>query len=353
MPRSTGHANKPMPGGRVFVAWTAFQRRVESIGTELEMSLLWLPVSKKNRFLKLSSYISCMVRAFSALWRAAPSEIWVQVPQVPALYPALLVRGLMRRPPVVVADCHNAMFRRPWTAWPFAFAVLNRCDAVVAHNAAVARTAVELGIRPEKLWVVEDPPARFEALPIYRASRPDGPTLLFPASYSKDEPVEALVELARATPEVTYMFSGSREKFEARTAELDVPRNVSPTGFLSLREFDSLLHAVDGVVALTTLSDCQLSACGEAVGAGKPMILSDTPVLREQFPVGAIHINVADSGTAARQVREFFANLETLRTQIEVMRDEKRREWHAMRVAPLRVSLTSKERDGESIRGGG
>jgi hypothetical protein len=339
MLKGTGNSDALLRGGRVFVAWTVFQRRVRSIATELNMAVLWLPVSRKGPLLKLGSYLVCMGREFMALRRAAPAEIWVQVPQVPALYPALLLRSLLPSRPLVVADCHNAMFRRPWSKWPLAFVVLNRCDAVLAHNAAVGRTAIALGVKPEKLWIVEDPPARFDEVTADAPSRPTGPTLLFPASYSKDEPIEDLIELARVTPEVTYMLSGNRAKFEARAVGHDVPRNIVPTGYLSLGEFEALLRSVDGVLALTTLEDCQLSACGEALGAGKPMMLSDTPVLREQFPSGAVHIRVSDVAGAAKQVRAFFGQLDILTKQASTLCDATRRDWHVLRIRPFRAKL--------------
>jgi hypothetical protein len=65
-------------------------------------------------------------------------------------------------------------------------------------------------------------------------------------------------------------------------------------------QFDALLTHCDVVLALTKFDGIQLSVCNEALGFGKPMVMSDTPLLRQLFGSAAVAV---DSGQPAAIVQ--------------------------------------------------
>ena len=51
------------------------------------------------------------------------------------------------------------MFREPWISFPGAIVFLNRCDLVLAHNQLIKEQVMEIGIRSDRLHVLETRPA--------------------------------------------------------------------------------------------------------------------------------------------------------------------------------------------------
>jgi hypothetical protein len=101
------------------------------------------------------------------------------------------------------------------------------------------------------------------------------------------------------------------------------------TGFVSREQFDRLILECDAVLALTTEDGVQLSACNEAVGAGKPMILADTPLLTSLFKKGVVSVDARDAGCIAFGCRELVRHLEVLSDQAKEGRIERIKEWEA------------------------
>src|SRR5262249_49765006 len=68
-----------------------------------------------------------------------------------------------------------------------------------------------------------------------------------------------------------------------RALKLSAPANVTFTGFLPLREFLGEMLAADAVAVFSTDPHIMNRAAFEAVGLGRPLVLSDLTGLRERF----------------------------------------------------------------------
>ena len=74
------------------------------------------------------------------------------------------------------------------------------------------------------------------------------------------------------------------------------PVNVELTGFLQKSDYVGRLLASDAIICLTTLDHTMQRGAYEAVYLGKPVITSNTQVLREAFNKGTVHVdNTVDS----------------------------------------------------------
>lgn len=316
---------KGMHSRVVHLAWTRFQRRQVSMAGSLGFDVIFFPLSLRWRWLKPLEYLLKALQTLAFLLRCNPEEIWVQVPPVPLLNVVLLYRFIRGGQVRVVGDCHNSMLRPPWSVWPGAIAALNRCDLVIVHNEAVLDTVIQLGVKRELANVLEDAPASFRDGGTVQGR--GGARILFPASFSEDEPIDELIAAARIAGEITFSVTGNPERARGRFDLSNLPSNVELTGYLPLADFEHRLLEADVILALTRHEGIQLSVCNEAVGAAKPMVLSDTVILRTLFGAVAVMADSSRPHEIARGCREAIARAPELSQKTAEFRAMRRRSW--------------------------
>ncbi len=141
-----------------------------------------------------------------------------------------------------------------------------------------------------------------------------------------DEPIREVLEVARDLPEIDFYITGDFEHshYHHGIAE-DAPRNVHFTGYLREGYF-ALLDAADVILCLTSEDNTFLSGDNEALWLGKPLITSDWPILRRYFSRGTLYID-----NSVEQIRqstlEMRRNLDAYRSEMQVLQEERRREW--------------------------
>jgi len=290
---------------QIFVAWINFQRRAESMQSFFGYSLHYIPSPVSKAWQKPGGYLLQAWRTARLIAREKPDVVWIQMPPTFLLHWLELVRRLGGHDFKVVADCHNRVFRPPWSRLPGLVGRLNACTVVLAHNSEVAETAHAMGVDPARLVVFETRPAQLTR-PADLPPRPVTPEILVPCSFNPDEPIAALIAAARAAPEIRFLVTGNITKAEARGFTKDVPENLHFTGFLGKAEYERLLFTSAAVLGLTELEGIQLSVANEAVGAGKAMVLSDTAILRDLFGSAALFAK-NDAAALAAACREAVA----------------------------------------------
>jgi spore maturation protein CgeB len=100
---------------------------------------------------------------------------------------------------------------------------------------------------------------------------------------------------------------------------------------LSTHEFNSLIASCDVVVAFTRFEGIQMSVCGEAVGAGKPMLISDTTTLRRMFPAGSVFVPSDNPSEIALGAKQLLARLPELREAARAQQREILAQWTEQR----------------------
>jgi glycosyltransferase involved in cell wall biosynthesis len=313
---------------QLFIAWVPFQRRQISMAPLLGFEPVFHPIRQAARVLRPAQYLANGMKTLSLLRSRRPGVVWVQLPQVPLLTVALLYKRWFDPRVRIIADCHNRILNPPWSNWPGLTAQLNACDVVVVHNTAVTPKVLALGVRPDLLRLLEDPPATIRGEPTSTLSFPH-PWMLFLASFNPDEPVQELFEAARLAPDIHFVLAGDANRATGRHSIGSHPKNVILPGYLNGADLDVAISSADAVLALTKLEDAQLSSAGEAIGAGRPMVLSDTPVTRELYYKGGVFVDTYSPASIVKGCREAIEGGERLAAQSLALRDERHARWRA------------------------
>lgn len=322
---------------QLYFAWTGFQRRQVSMAPHCGFETIFFPVEKRvGNLRKILTYLKHAWCTLAILVRSRPTVVWVQLPQVPLMWVAFLYRIIFQRDAVIIADCHNAMFRPPWSKVPLGLSLLSRCDIVLVHNTDVLETAVQLGVDRVRMMVVEDPPASFPSVGQFSgAADMPRPWFVFPASFAQDEPIPELIEAAKMTPGVSVLITGNVRNCRDPKLINNAPANVRFLGYLSREDFDALIVSCDAVIAFTRFDGIQLSVCGEAVGAGKPMLISDTQTLRRLFSTGTVFVNSSDAAAIASGFSRLLSNHDELAEEVTRFGQDMTTSWLLARGRPL------------------
>ena len=207
-------------------------------------------------------------------------------PPLPLVALAWVVSKLMRSR--LVIDSHTGTFNDPKWAWTLgAFLWLARRSTVtIVTNRQLVDSLERAGVNAISL---HDPPIPSPAITsdVCATDWITQESVVFPCSFSSDEPMEAVIAAARKLPKVTFYITGLYP-LGFSPDSTDFPANVVFTGFLPKKEYENLLHSAGVVLALTTRELTMQRAGYEALSLHKPLLTSDTQVLREYFTKGAI-----------------------------------------------------------------
>jgi len=304
------HAFTPTMNRRIWITWEN-QRRSRELADHFGCQLF---VFDDKGFWR---YPRVILRTLATILRTRPSVVFVQNPSMILAAVAVLI-GLAT-PLSVIVDRHTTFllnYSGPENIGVRAFRALSWftlrfADLTIVTNEALATVVRASGGRPAIL--PDKLPKLTRGLARSGLAATDVASVMFVCSFADDEPIAEVIAAARFVAKHTPLrvFITGRPRPRYMSLVDDATSEVVFTGFLSELDYASLLHDVDIIMVLTT-SDCtMLCGCYEAVAAKKPLITSDTDVLREYF-VGAVFTAptvsaIADALAFAVQNRRMLA----------------------------------------------
>jgi hypothetical protein len=275
------------------------------------------------------------IRTALYILRRRPSGVIVQNPPVPAaLVGYLAARAVGAR---FVLDSHPLAFiRSGWrrvvpdriNRW-----LVRRAEAVMVTVPALAERVDAWGGKP---LIVHEAPAQIEATPPPPLG--ERPRVLVVSSFAVDDPIWAVMEAARLTPEVDWVVTGAQERRPAGLADV-APPNVSFPGFVPLGQYRTLLAETNIVVSLTTREVAVTRAAYDAVWALRPLVLSGGSHMPELFPYAVAVQN--DGDAIAAGVRDAIARYDALVQDAELAIELQRARWEEQ-AAALRDALAGR-----------
>lgn len=280
---------------RLVVSWIDDNNRSSGIAAALGAAALFMPWARPGQVGRRR--VLGWLRSAGRTWRRVRSmpdgsAVVVMVP--PVFAPAVVVLSA-RRHTRVVFDLHSGSLndeRWLWSHW-LLLRLIHQVDAVIVTNLELVE-GLDLG--SARVVVMVDPTDRLEPPAHVAAESGSGelPTVVFPASGAPDEPIAALIgAAAQLQGDVRVVATG-------RIGDAPGIEALERVGFLSASEFADLMSDADLILALTDREATNQRSAAEAVSLGKPLVCSDTAMLREVYgPAAVFAKNTPDSLAAA------------------------------------------------------
>lgn len=310
---------EPRPGW-VFVDWSAHCSRSENFSRRVGMKFL----RRHRKHTGAASLLAKYAYQFSAttwdLVRERPSVVWCMSPSTFAIVPVWAYCKITGAKFGI--DAHTGAFEgTPWAK----IRALQFFFSREAEVTAVTNDYLQNLVEAAEGRTVRVPDVPTELTSTQRRDFGPGFHIVYVASFSEDEPIDVVIEAARQVPDVTVWLTG---KPKGRAVELlrSAPPNLRLTGFLSREEYLAALSGADLVVALTTRDHTMQRAAYEAIYLGTPVVVSDWPILRENFSEGALWVeNTPDA--LAQAWRQAVPRRDELRVSARELRERKLSRW--------------------------
>ena len=304
----------------IWVTWERQRRSVElaeAFGSDLYIL----------EYEGLFRYVKCICKTFSLVRKKRPNVLFVQNPSmVLAFFSTCFLKPIFSLP--VVVDRHSNFLLTPkkrsllkeYLFNFLSYITIRHTDLTIVTNRGLAHVVRVLGGRPFVL------PDKIPALsPIKKKDSSGGKKVLVISSFAEDEPIQEIWQ-AFAKEEMSsfsvYMSGNSTKVSKLHHA---IPRNITLTGFLPDDDFVDLLFEVDAVMVLTKMEYTLLCGCYEAVSAEKPLITSNSAVLRQLF-IGAMFVE-NDPDSIANGVQKIFLELPQHKAKSAAMKKELIQKW--------------------------
>ncbi|HZS02034.1 MAG TPA: glycosyltransferase [Chloroflexota bacterium] len=256
------------------------------------------------------------------LLRERPATVLVQNP--PPVAPLLVAMYCAATGAGFIVDSHSQVLlvrRWRWTL-PLQRWLARRALTTIVTNEHLA--AIIRGWDAPVL-VAGDPPI---AVPPMGPRQPPARfSVVCVCTYGDDEPIGEVLAAARRLPDVRFALTGNT-KYARPEWLADPPPNVEFTGFVPLDEYYRRIRDASALLVLTTLDHTVLRGAWEALALGQPLITSAWDILRDYFSPGALFVDNTAAGIAAA-IRDARAREATLREQMALTREQRRRAWQA------------------------
>lgn len=314
------------PHALAVIAWTRSQRPEElARGLDGTARRVWMPRLTRKALVPVRYALSAIATA-AFLLRRRPLIVVVQNPPIiPGVLSAMYCRCTGAQ---LALDSHPRGFghkgSRAGKLFRPVHAVLMRFAAVtLVASEPLAAEVRDAGGRP---LVLHEPP------PLWRVTAPEEPTsapvVLFVGVFAEDEPVKAVLEAAQRLPEVRFDVTGDLARCPPGL-RATAPANVRFTGYQAGDAYAALVNAATVLLVLTTESTSVPRAAFEAVMAERPLVLSDHPMLRVQFPEAVAVPN--DGASVADGVRSALMRRDELALVAPAVRRRQVEHWETQK----------------------
>ena len=154
----------------------------------------------------------------------------------------------------------------------------------------------------------------------------DGDVVTVVATYSDDEPIDLLPEVAERLADLRVYVTG-----EPRVTTADWPANLIATGFLADEEYWRQLARSAVVVVLTTRPETLLSGGYEALSLERPLVTSDHSVLRDYYGDAVVFV-AATADSIASGIRDALQSGDDFQERMRRLGAVRGAEWDAAAV---------------------
>jgi len=305
----------------VFIAWAKTSRRSESLSKSLKANLYLIHYKFKVKKYFFIKYVYLSLKTLMILLKQTPDFIFAQNPPLFCPLVCLIYAKIFKKK--IIVDTHTkewkTLFDRFWYWNRF---IMNKSNMVIVTNQYLIN---KLAYDDVNFFVLQD---RIPVLPKYKkmALEKSGFNIGVVNTFSDDEPIDQILITAKSLPYINFYITGNTAHAKKHFLK-NKPENVFFTGFLPENKYIGLLRAVDAVMVLTTRNYTVLSGAYEAISIGKPIIISDWPVLRKYFNMGAVYTN-NNWKSIKKAIELAIKNRGKLDREIRILRNKHLEEWN-------------------------
>lgn len=310
---------------KIWITWET-QTRNHTLSAHMDATLF----KKDPKLTPLLRYPYLIFWTTQLLFRNKAKVVFAQNPSLILSFLTIVLGKFFLKKHIII-DAHNIALESITGFWSFLEIIrkfiIKHATFTIISNSELTKRITMYGGTP---IVLPDP--------IPKPDKPNSTSynklagrknVLYICSWSNDEPYYEVIKSASMLNDGVMLYISGNSKGKLKDKITYQRKNIILTGFIDKGEFEYLLHSVDVVVDLTSRESCLLCGAYEAVAAEKPMVLSNTRILREYFYKGAAFTDNTASDIAKKinsilNDSQYADDVAKLRKEISIAWLEKR-----------------------------
>ncbi|MHA1336646.1 MAG: hypothetical protein ACTSPW_13045 [Promethearchaeota archaeon] len=303
----------------IWLTWE-IHRRNRTISDELNIKLFEL----NTNWLSLFKYIQLLFKTYKVLIQENSKIIFAQNPSLILSLFVTFYCNITKR--VVVIDAHNVgiFFEHKKRLMKKIGQKLN--DLIIKNANLILITNDNLGKYVKSKggisFTLPDPFPKFTKCD--KISLKGKRNVFYICSFSSDEPFQEVFEAAKYLDKNTVIYVSGN--FNGKIHKNNLPSNIILTGFIDESNYINFLNSVDVIMDLTTRDNCLVCGAYEGISVEKPLILSDTKVLKNYFSGSALYTN-NKAADIALKINEALENRDKLVEEVKKIKEIRLKEW--------------------------
>lgn len=198
---------------------------------------------------------------------------------------------------------------------------LQSADVILVTNIPYKDKLLDAARLESRLLILPDKIPQFE-YPHTPVSMRGAHNIVYTGGFSELDPGHEVIGALEYLPEDYWLYvTGKADLFGK-----DVPANCTLLGYVSDQTYQDYVRSADVMVVLTKNEYSLVCGAYEAIAACKPVVLSDTEVLRSYFDAGVI-FSANDAQSLARAIREAVRKSGELRQTLTLEKAAKLAAW--------------------------
>ena len=311
-----------MKDKKIFIEWAEYGSRTDSLASAVGAEPIFIGKvnNHRNVFYSFSTYLPKTIKTYIIIKKKRPRIVYITNTNWVIAFVNLIFSKLFGYK--LVFDSHSCAFDHKFIKYPLFLSkyFAKMTDLSIVTNENHYKLITELHGRA---LIISDIP--FEEKLVTNEKIELSPLLnvCYVCTYSKDEPYKEVFEAAKQNNQVKVYATGDYKKADIDPSSYP---HIHFTGFLSNNDYKKYLNNVDLIMSLTTRENTMQRAGSEAISVGKPLITSDTKMLRKYFKSGTLFVQSTSKGINDG-FNEAIKNLKMLKEGIFKLKEERKKNF--------------------------
>lgn len=304
---------------RIFITWGRYGTRASSLANAIKAREYFIGVENRfnNLFLSSLTYFYKSFINLLILIKHRPKVVIVTNTQwVVAAFNLFYCKLFKKK---LIFDSHSCAFDNHKLRYPLSFSIR---FAQLADLSIVTNKSHQQMLESNKAHsvIIKDIPFDDELKSEVKVKLSDKFNLLYICIFAEDEPYLEVLNAARRMPDVQIYVTGNYKRAGITPEEYP---EVKFSGFIPQEEYVKLLNSVDAIMTLTTRENTMQRGGSEAISVCKPLITSNTKMLKEYFVSGTVFVE-NEASSIIKGIKELKNNLPKYSAGILEMKEKRK-----------------------------
>ena len=304
----------------VFISWGKYNSRTESLANALLAEAVFLGKKHSNKFIFYSAirYVWYAYQNIKILLKLKPNIVIIEdTTWVIALVNFLYAKISKTK---LVLDSHSCAFDHIFVKYPL---FISKFFAKYSTLSFVTNQS-HYDLLKEKnanALILSDIPFENNFTHKNKIVLSKKFNVFYICTFSGDEPYMEVIKAAYELKDVQIFITGN---FASANINPDNYKHIKFTGYTGNEEYRKLISSADAIITLTNREDTMQRAGSEAVSAGKPLITSNTKMLRSYFERGTLFVDNTAKGIA-EGINKLKNNYDFYSSEIILFRENRKK----------------------------